>query len=72
MHCAFFYVLSSYTTRNANNKTKNSISHDPQRHVDVITAMAAPTFNAVGITGEFADSLSKLGFEVYPLKVLLL
>ncbi|CAG01682.1 unnamed protein product, partial [Tetraodon nigroviridis] len=31
--------------------------------------MAAPTVNAVGITGEFADSLSKLGFEVYPLKV---
>lgn len=28
--------------------------------------------NAVCITGEFEDSLSKLGFEVYPLKVLCL
>lgn len=34
--------------------------------------MAASTAYAVCITGEFEDSLSKLGFEVYPLKVLCL
>lgn len=34
--------------------------------------MAASTVNAVCITGEFEDSLSKLGFEVYSLKVLCL
>lgn len=33
--------------------------------------MAASTANAECITGKFKDNLSKLGFEVYPLKVLL-